>query len=476
MGKKKVNSKRDNANFDWGSNSFSQFSGNPLTGVFDGMGAGWGNQSSALSSTLPLAYNNSYVLISMNRVICTYAYIMHGVLRTLVDQPVYDAFRGGLIFKSEELDTKDIKELNTYLQKNHTFKRVQDALRWDRLFGGGGIIVNIDEDFSKPFNKERINPKRALDFIAADRWELVLQGLPQGVDLGMPGYESKMPAFDYYGKRVHPSRVVRVVAEEAPSLARRRLQGWGMSVLECVLRSINQYNKNENVLFELLDEAKIDVYKLKDFNSKILSGHAQGKVINRITMANWLKNFQNAILIDAEDDYEQKQLTLTGIAETLTQIRVGMAAAVRMPLTKLFGLSASGFSSGQDDWENYASIVEHERERARIVLDEVLPMVCRKIFGFEPELEYEFKPIRILTASDEQTVATAKFSRISTLYSQGLLTSQEYMEALKQDHIFLMDTEVSQGLREAEPPAAPSLDWDVPQQPKPTKKLPEDGF
>ena len=284
-----------------------------------------------------------------------------------------------------------------------------------------------------------------------------------------------MPAFDYYGRRIDPTRVIRVVGEEAPSLARRRLQGWGMSVIECVLRELNTYLKYQNATFDLIDQVKIDVYKLKDFNSKVLSKWAQGKVVKRITMANQMKNFANAIMLDSEDEYEQKQLSLAGLADTIEQIRVGIAAAVRMPLTKLFGLSATGFSSGEDDRENYNTIVEHERERARDVLDEVLPLVCRHLFGFEPKMEYDFKPLKLLNAVDEENTKNSKFNRHSTLYSQGFYTDEEYARALKEDKIVLMDTEVSKGTRAMEPPMSPSLTWDNPQQVSNPKKVTEDA-
>jgi uncharacterized protein len=463
----KKKTKRDNSSA-WDSTGLIQFSGNPMTGVFEGMGG----HSASLSQPLELAYNNSYYFISLNRVLCTYAYTLHGVLRTLVDQPVNDAFRGGLTFKSDELDEDDKELLTTYVKK-HLLKPLRDSLRWDRLYGGAGLIVNTNSNYSTPLNKEKVNENSKLEFIAADRWELVMQG-------GMPGMEDQFPemarrdmTYDYYGRKIDPSRVYRIVGEEAPALARRRLQGWGMSVIECVLREINQYLKNQNVLFELLDEAKIDVYKLKDFNSKVLSKLAEGKIVRRITIANAMKNFANAIMLDSEDEYEQKQLTLTGIADTLVQIRIGIAAAVRMPVTKLFGLSAAGFNSGEDDLENYNTLVEHERERAEEVLDRVLPLVCRKLFGYEPVLEYEWKPLRILSAIDEENVKTGKFNRLSTLFSQGMLTDQEYAEALKQEGILTMSTEVLEGTREAEPPASPSLSWDQPMQPKQPGKVTE---
>jgi phage-related protein (TIGR01555 family) len=183
-----------------------------------------------------------------------------------------------------------------------------------------------------------------------------------------------------------------------------------------------------------------------------------------------MKNFSNAIMLDAEDDYDHKELSLAGLAATIEQIRVGIAAACRMPISKLFGLSASGFNSGEDDIENYNTIVEHERERARDVLDRVLPLVCRHLFGYEPQLEYEFKPLRVLSGVDQENVLNSKFNRLSMLYSQGFFTDEEYARALKEDKIVLMDTEVSRGERAIEVPMTPPSTFETAQ---PIPKLPK---
>ena len=457
----------------WGYETSMEFSGSPMTGVFDGMGPG-GNTSS-LSGIGELAANSSYYFVSMNRTLITYAYVMHGVLRTVVDQPVYDAFRGGLTFKSDELDEMDIQKLNEYMKYSNVLKVVRDALRWDRLYGGAGVIVNTNQNFKTKFNPESITQDSILHFICADRWELAMQGIPMDQDMGLNFKMPKNCYFDYYGKQVDPSRVFRVVGEEAPSLARRRLQGWGMSVIECILREVNTYIKHQNATFDLIDQVKIDVYRLKDFNSKVLSKFAQGKVVRRITMANQLKNFANAIMLDSEDEYEQKQLSLAGLAETLVQIRIGIAAACRMPLTKLFGLSTQGFDSGESDLENYNTLVEHERERARDVLDKVLPLVYRHLFGFEPKVEYEFKPLRVLSSIDEENVKNSKFNRHVTLYNIGFYEDEEFARALKEDRIVLMDTAVGKGERAIEAPMAPPATFATTQQVSSPKKVTEEA-
>ena len=77
----------------WGYQIDQQFSGAPLSGVFDGIGVGPGGMGSSLSSIGELAANASYYFVSMNRVLVTYSYTMYGVFRTLVDQPGFYTIR-----------------------------------------------------------------------------------------------------------------------------------------------------------------------------------------------------------------------------------------------------------------------------------------------------------------------------------------------------------------------------------------------
>lgn len=405
----------------------------PMNGIFNTFNLGG---QAAASSPWEIANNNSYNLISLQYTMLTYAYVIHGPLRTLVDQPVYDAFRGGVTVESDEVSPEELEDLNKLIKETKVIKKVIDALRWDRLFGGAGIIVNTNQDFKKPLNINSIKDTTKIDFIAADRWELA----GAGTNYLQGEY------FSYYGKSVHISRVSKIVGENAPSLARQRLQGWGMSSIECVIREISAYMKNNNVIFELLDEAKIDIWKIKGFNSQVLSQMAAGKTSRRIQMATLMKNYLNAITLDKEDDYEQKQMSFTGLSEMLEQIRIGIAAAVRMPMAKIFGLASKGFASGEDDIENYNAIVEGQRDKAEEVLEMVIPILMMKQWGFVPDdWKIEWKPLRVLSAEQEENVKTQEFARLSTLYSQGILNPQEYCEVLKQKKILTLETEVGAG-------------------------------
>lgn len=428
-----------------------------MSGIFDQFpGCG----SSMLSMPFQLSYDNAYNPLTLNRILLTQSYMTHGVIQTVVNQPVEDALRGGVELHSDELDAEDIEDFQEYLRQNEILQTVKMARFWARLYGGAGIIINTDQDPKTELNEEQIGPKTPLAFIAADRWELTL------------GYVNpdmfELP-YNYYGQTINKTRVIRTQGIAAPSFLRQRLQGWEMSVLECMIRQIQLYTKAEDMIFELIDEAKIDVMKIDGYNSSGLSPEGQRKTNQRLEAANQTKNYRRMLVMDKEDDWAQKQLTFSGIGELLNQIRIGQAASCKIPMAKLYGLSAAGFNSGEDDIENYNAIVEGiERHAIHDILTVMLPLCARQFFGREVSFRIKFKALRVLSAEQEENVKAMKTQRYSTQYSQGMLTPQEYAEINMQEELTPIDTAVLNGA-EAVPPEAPMTDIDKPQKVVKTK-------
>jgi phage-related protein (TIGR01555 family) len=231
--------------------------------------------------------------------------------------------------------------------------------------------------------------------------------------------------------------VLKLKGMVAPSFIRPRLRGWGFSVVESLVRSINQYLKSNDLAFEVLDEFKIDVYKIRGLVGTLLSSDGTQQIQQRIALANAQKNFQSAITMDAEDDYIQKQLSFSGLAEIMREIRMQIASDLRMPLTKIFGISAAGFNAGEDDIENYNGMVESEiRTKCKYDILRVVELICLKEFGFLPDdLSIEFEPLRILSAEQHENVRNAKFSRLMQALTAGMITAEEFKMAANKDDL-----------------------------------------
>ena len=442
---------------------------NELQGLVDGIAVAcnpYGTQTIALPYTLAEA--NSYTPLTLNRILLSYSFMSQGLVQTVIKQPVDDAFRGGVEVKTNELDDEELKQLHIALKRTRKLdpetRRLsrklnpnagivsgksdlavaKDVLNWARLYGGAGLIINTDQNFAAELDPEKIKQDSPLEFIAADRWELILSQTNI--------FDQRNPTpFNYYGLPLHWSRVVKVNGVEAPSYIRLRLQGWGMSEIERCIRAINAFLKFETLVFELLDEAKIDVFKMMGFNDSLLTDEGTANTQRRIMLANRLKNYQHALAMDKEDDYEQKQLTWSGLAELWQQLRLNLSSALKIPMNKLFGESATGFGGGEDALENYNSIVEQLRDDAEPVMMAIIDLRCMQMFGFIPAYTLHWKPLKVLDGVQAEQVKTSEQNRAMQLFTQRLTTGVETSRILRNDGLLHIETEVSQGLRDVEP-------------------------
>ena len=407
-----------------------------------GYGLGTAFGSTQVSQTDTLFKNNRWYLVSNIRQVLSELYVEHGIVRTLVDLPVDDAFRGGLEIACDEMDQEDLEDLNYRLEREGILEQYVQAKKWARLFGGGALLIINGDDPKTPFNVQNVKQDAQIVFKPVDMWELYY-GITN-VDKLDPGELDKHPDYyNYYGKQVHHSRVLRMEGPQAPSLIRPKLRGWGVSVLETVVRSYNQYLKSVNLAFEVLDEFKVDIYGIEGFNTALMSPGGSDKVTKRVQMANVLKNYQNALVMDNKDKFESKQISFTGLAETMREIRMQIAADLRMPITKLFGMSASGFNSGEDDIENYNAMIETEiRSKSKKDLLKVIEICCAMWYGYVPEnLKIDFEPLRVLSAEQEENIKGAKLQRIITCMQAGLITAEEAKQAVNKEMLLPVSVE-----------------------------------
>lgn len=398
---------------------------------------------STLSSYGTIGYSNNYSLITHNRIMLTYLYCGNGLIQTAVQLPVQDAISRGIEIESGEMDADDIEEILDWWDDMDLWNIVQDSMVWSRLYGGGGIIINSNQDPLSPLNIQGLK-NSPIEFYDVDRWQIDVHGLPQR------GYNfeySKPENYYFQGMKIHNSRVIRLEGKRAPSFIRRNLRGWGLSEVERMIRDINIYLKTQDVLYEILDESKIDIYKINNMVNMLATTGGAEKIQNRVMLANQIKNYVNALILDKDEEFEQKTLAFSGLAEVMRENRIGIASALRMPVTKLFGLSASGFNTGESDLENYNSMVESEvRRPMKKIIKLLLDIGMIKKWGYIPAYKIKFPPLRLLSAVEEEQIKTSRQNRLLQAYDRGLMDSQEFGDAADKGGLVEIETKAKQGL------------------------------
>lgn len=396
-----------------------------------------------------LERNIRHQMVSQNRILLSDLYVEHGIVQTLVDQPVDDAFAKGFEIKTNMINEDEIKQLEKHLMDCGAVESVMQAFKWNRLFGGAALLVIDDAKIDSPLNLKQQKEDSNIMYYAADCWEIQKPYFKvEGQAIADEGADFKDEDLMFYGRKIDASRVYCLYGKQAPSTPRAKLRGWGMSEIERLIRSINQYLKNNNVIFELLDEAKIDVFKIKEFNTALLTAQGTEAVEKRIQLGNQLKNYLSALVMDSEDEHDQKVMQFSGLSDMLQEIRMGIAADMKMPQTKIFGMSAAGFNSGEDDIENYNSMIESNVRRPAVdVLKKVIEVEAYRLFEVELEdVEIEFPSLRVLNSEQEEQVKNNQFDRLQRTYELGLIDIKQFKEAVNKGSLLTVQLDVNDNI------------------------------
>ncbi len=386
--------------------------------------------------------NASYELLSLLPNVLTNTYKNNSFAQLAVDLPVQDAFRdGGFTIDSQTLSADELLELNDFIEDKNDKTTLKDVARWGRLFGGGALIASIGSDKIQktPLNIDGLYNKD-VEFLASDRW----QCSPTGSSI----YKAENFLLqDLTSQResliIDKSRLKLFIPKIEPYYIRTQLNGWGASIFECIIPALSQYIKANNVILELLDEAKIDILKIFGLSDILMSADGEAAVRKRLKIFSEQKNFQSVGAMDAKDDYVQKQLSFGSLDQMVEKIMLLICSALRIPYSKVFGKGASGFSSGEDDLENYNGMVmSNIREPLMPLIKWMLDIRCVQLFGRKvDDLVVDWKPLRVLPETEQQNVKTQKINSYIQLCQLGILTKKQVAEQLTADKIILFKPE-----------------------------------
>lgn len=326
--------------------------------------------------------------------------------RSIVDYPAEDATRK---WRSWLADPEQITLIEKLEKKLKLKSRVKEALVSARLFGGAAIYINTQtEDQASPLIPgEEIKSLAVLSRIAL-----------------IPGDIVRDINSEYYGKPelyqvtsagtvdpvwIHASRLIRFIGADIPDemAVAAELAAWGDSVLQSALDSIQQTDSTMANMASLVFEAKVDVFKFKGWAEMLADAGNDAMLTRRLTSQAAMKGINGAVVIDAEDDFQQKNASFSGLHDIVSRFLDSVAGAARIPVTRLFGRAAVGLSgSGDGDERVYYDRIEDIQTgdigEAMAHFDECL--VRQALGSNPPEVHYKWNPLRQLTQAERAEI------------------------------------------------------------------------
>jgi len=380
--------------------------------------------------------------------------------------------------------TFDGEELGTTIEqaeKRFALKRkTNEALKWSRLYGGAVIIIGTrDKNLAKPLDVKNVRKGDLRYLHVVDRWRLSSAG-SLNRDLESPNFG--MPDSYVLAEstvQVHHTRVLRFNGEKLPYFAWLRNAMWDDSVLQHVMDSLMNCDTTTQAIATMMFESNVDVVKSEGLADVLARKDGEAVLTKRFQVAALLKSFNRMLLLDGTESYEKKQNSFANLDRVIQQFMIDVSGAADIPMTRLFGTSATGMNAtGDNDVRNYYDMVSAKQEaELRPQLECLYEILVRSELGRMPEdFRFEFNPLWQLSEAEQSTVEKTRAERDQIYLGLGVITEGLVARELKERGTYRNmtddDIELAEELAEpadelnadpdVEPAAAPTDDEPIP--------------
>lgn len=394
---------------------------------------GWGSQSPLEATEYPLTrMTDNYALLNS---LYRDNWVVQNVVGLMVDDMLREWYKLKGSYTPEALDALGKVERDTRLRE-----RINEGLRWGRLYGGAAGLIMIDgqNDLSKPLDTDMIFPGSFKGLYILDRWQGVTPNMGLVFEGGDPVPESYSitDAQGHTVVNVHHSRVVRFTGRDLPYLERVAEMYWGESEVEALYKDVVAHDNVSANMAALTFQANINTMEVKGLEQlfSIGSTQAQRRFWNVMQAQSVLRSNFGTQLVEEGNKITNTQYTFTGLQEVYESMCLNLCGASHYPMTKLFGRSPAGMNAtGESDLKNYYDYVDSQREtKLRPALRKLLPVLCMSAWGFVPDdLDFTFPPLWTPTATETAEIALKKAQAIRDTFQAGLFQADTAMKELK---------------------------------------------
>jgi phage-related protein, HI1409 family len=353
------------------------------------------------------------------------------IIQKFVDGGVSDMTRLNRNIETT-LDSEETKSLESTSRRLGVFKHRQDVLTWVSVYGDAMVVAITDaEDLESPLN---LDEEKIVRFIVLDKtaydFDRAYEDDIRDANFGRPRmYRINVGRGNVL---IHNSRVCRIEAGRRSIKDKNGVNGkYGRSDIQSIYQPLINYLTTATNISDIVDQSKVDVLKIQDFNLAIAAGKEEQFALVAQAMRA-IQSSTDALMIDKTTDYERKEMTFAGLVEILKAQRDDLAGACSRPLTRLFGQSASGFASGAEDNQiYYETIASLQEARLRPIDDFFDKFILHDMQSEYSQLDYTYPSIELTNEVEESTVLGTTVTALSTALQDGVITEVEYATELK---------------------------------------------
>lgn len=337
-------------------------------------------------------------------------YMHNGFARLICDKPAEEMTRAG--FEIENLKDDLSQIIKSQLEELDTTKKFNEALKWRNAFGGGMIVLGLDDGgaLNSPLNEDNL---KAIKFMRVfDRFEVIVNKYndnPFDNDFGEVEIYQINPRQGGTGFYVHKSRVLVFDGESIPNVVRVTNDGWGMSVIQKCYQQLINLNHSYRMSLKLLERMQQAVHSIPGLSDEVATPEGESLVRKRIGIVDDVRGLYNTVVIDGNEEYTVQGMSLTGIKDVLESHAEGLSAVSGHPTFILMGRTVGGLGgngeSSKEGW--FAQIGAWQNDQARKPLDRLISLLILCNLGGKSDggdYTLKFNPLVMPSEKDRSEV------------------------------------------------------------------------
>jgi hypothetical protein len=232
---------------------------------------------------------------------------------------------------------------------------------------------------------------------------------------------------------ISSDRILPFFGEYAPPRQRAMLRGWGVSHFVKPLRIVQQLMTAYGSVAALLADPSQATIRINGLWEALAAGKDE-QIQKRLQITDMNRSSGKALVLDTGEEFNRVSTPLSGVAETLQELRAFLALAADMPETELFGRSPAGMNAtGESDVRKWYDSIDVGRQRDIGPNALALYTLIANSIGAAVPASIEWGAL--YSASDKEQSDTGKVrAETADIYiNAGVLTPQEVRAAYASD-------------------------------------------
>lgn len=336
-----------------------------------------------------------------------------------------EIMRDHLEFEIEDPET-EASFKKTY-SKYHSL--IQQALFWEFAFGGGAVILDINDggDLDEPVKVDNIQ-SFGERLIVLDKSYLNVDGFNILEEPEL--YYINLQNGTQY---IHKSRMIIFRGSAATLTERQENSGFSDSKLQSLYSAIRNYTVAHDSCASILNDFSQTVYKIDGLNDMLEDPKGEEQVIKKMLLMDRTRSIVKAVAIDGLDDFIRSVAPLQGIKEFISIFKEFLIAVSNIPHNILMGEKTEGglSQSGKTQMMEWYAYIHQNRERIKSEIDKLITYIAAVEQIDKPN--WNFKNLWSLDEKEEAELE-AKNAESFNKYATGLKTFWE-MSAISSDEM-----------------------------------------